>query len=51
MIEKNIGYSVVASRTTVTVNFTIGGNSETKETFDYFFKRIEDDGFKPFSDS
>jgi len=35
VVEKNTGYSVVANRTTVTVNFTRGGNSEAKRTFGY----------------
>ena len=35
VVEKNTGYSVVATRTTITVNFNRGGNSEVKGTFPY----------------
>ena len=35
VVEKNPGYSVVVTRTTITVNFNRGENSEVKGTFPY----------------
>ena len=35
VVEKNTGYSVVATRNKVTVNFTRGGNSDVKGIYQY----------------